>query len=98
LGIESGCFEDMMRGVLTIHGGGFTIREGGLCGRRVALILAGAGGHNARRATEILIDGHRPERVVSAGFAGGLTPALKRNDLLIADRLLNFDGNAAIEL
>ena len=89
LGIESGCFEDMLQGMLTVRGGGFAIREGGLRGRRIALILAGAGQHNARRATEILIDGHRPGRVISAGFAGGLSPALKRNDILIADRLLN---------
>jgi len=92
LGIESGCFEDMLQGMLTVRGGSFAIREGGLRGRRIALILAGAGQHNARRATEILIDGHRPCRVISAGFAGGLCPRLKRNDILIADRLLNGDG------
>jgi adenosylhomocysteine nucleosidase len=92
LGIESGCFEDVLRGMLTIRAGGLTIREGGLGGRRVALILSGAGQHNARRAAEILIDGHRPARVVSAGFAGGLSPTLQRNDILIADRLLNLDG------
>ena len=56
------------------------------------MILAGPGQHNARRATEILIDGHRPGRVVSAGFAGGLSPALQRNDILIADRLLSPEG------
>ncbi len=92
LGIESGCFEDLLQGMLSIHGSGFTIREGGLRGRRIAVILAGAGRHNARRATEVLIDGHRPGRVVSAGFAGGLSPNLRRNDLLIADRLLKLDG------
>ena len=92
LGIESGCFEDLLQGMLTIHGSGFTIREGGLRGRRIALILAGAGRHNAQRATEVLIDGHRPGLVVSAGFAGGLSPNLRRNDILIADRLSNPDG------
>jgi adenosylhomocysteine nucleosidase len=92
LGIESGCFEDMLQGLLTVRGGGFAIREGGLHGRRIALILAGAGQGNARRATEILIDGHRPGRVISAGFAGGLCPQLQRNDILIADRLLRRDG------
>jgi adenosylhomocysteine nucleosidase len=98
LGIESGCFEDMLQGMLTIRGGGFTIREGGLGGRRIALILAGAGQHHARRATEILIDGHRPGRIVSAGFAGGLSATLKRNDILVADRLLNLDGELPVDL
>ena len=88
LGIESGCFEDLLQGVVTIRGNGFRLREGGLHGRRVVLILSGPGRKNARRATEILIDGHRPGRVISAGFAGGLSPQLKRNDILIADRLL----------
>jgi adenosylhomocysteine nucleosidase len=92
LGIESGCFEDMLQGMLTVRGGGFRIREGGLGGRRIALILAGAGQHLARRATEILIDGHRPARVVSAGFAGGLSATMKGNDILVADRLLNQTG------
>ncbi len=92
LGIESGCFEDLLQGMLTVRGGGFAIREAGLRGRRIALILAGPGQHNARRATEILIDGHRPGRVVSAGFTGGLSPSLRRNDILIANRLLNLDG------
>jgi adenosylhomocysteine nucleosidase len=93
LGIESGCLEDLFQGMITVRGNGFAVREGGLRGRRVALILAGAGQKNARRATEILIDGHRPRRVVSAGFAGGVCDRLKRNDILIADRLLNIDGN-----
>ena len=92
LSIESGCFEDMLHGMLTVRGSGFAIREAGLGGRRIALILAGPGQHNARRATEILIDGHRPGRVVSAGFAGGLSPSLRRNDILVADRLVKLDG------
>jgi adenosylhomocysteine nucleosidase len=92
LGIESGCLEDLLHGAITVRGGGFTIREGGLRGRHVAIILAGAGQDNARRATEILIAGHRPRCVISAGFAGGLCPSLNRNDILIADRLLTIDG------
>jgi adenosylhomocysteine nucleosidase len=94
LGIESGCFEDLLQGLLTIRGSGLAIREGGLGGRRVAVILAGAGQENARRATEVLIDGHRPGRVISAGFAGGLCPQLKRNDILIADWLLDENGKS----
>jgi adenosylhomocysteine nucleosidase len=92
IAIESGCLEDLLQGAISIRGSGLVIREGGLRGRRVALILAGAGQENARRAADVLIDGHHPARVVSAGFAGGLCPKLKRNDILIADRLLNIDG------
>ena len=99
LGIESGCFEDLLGGIVTIRGNGFVAREGGLRGRRVVVILSGPGRKNAARATEILIDGHQPQRVVSAGFAGGLCPQLKRNDILVVDRLLTSDsGLQAIEL
>ncbi len=88
LGIEAGCFEDLLEGAVTIRGNGFRLREGGLHGRRVVLIVSGPGRENARRATELLIDGHRPGLVVSAGFAGGLSPQLKRNDILVADRVM----------
>jgi adenosylhomocysteine nucleosidase len=96
LGIESGCFEDLLQGVITIRGGGFTIREGGLHGQRVAVILSGPGRKNAAQAAEVLIDGHQPGRVVSAGFAGGLSPQLGRNDILVADRLVDISGGMDI--
>lgn len=92
LGIESGCFEDLLSGIVTIRGNGFVIREGGLRGHRVVMILSGPGRKNATRATETLIDGHQPQRVVSAGFAGALSAKLKRNDILIADRLVTAEG------
>jgi adenosylhomocysteine nucleosidase len=99
LGIESGCFEDLLQGVVTIRGSGLVAREGGLGGRRVVVILSGPGRRKAAQATEILIDGHRPRRVISAGFAGALCPKLNRNDILVADRLLTTDGGEmAIEL
>jgi adenosylhomocysteine nucleosidase len=92
LGIESGCLEDLFQGAITVRGSSFRVLEGGLRGRRVALILAGAGQANARHAAEVLIDGHRPGRVVSAGFGGGLSTKLRRNDIVVADRLLSGDG------
>lgn len=99
LGIESGCFEDALQGVVTIQANRLVAREGGLKSRRVVVILSGPSRENAARATEILIDGHQPRRVVSAGFAGGLCPEMKRNDLLVADRLLSAEGGEmAVEL
>lgn len=92
LGIESGCLEDLLQGMTTIKGDRFTVREGGLGGRRVAMVLAGPGRQNAMRATEALIDGHRPATVFSAGFAGALCSKMKRNDILLADRVLGPDG------
>ena len=60
------------------RGSGPAIYEGTLAGGRVAWCVAGVGGDAAARATRLLIDGHRPAALVSAGFAGGLDPALPR--------------------
>ena len=67
LGIESGCLEDLLQGMVTIRGNQFVIREGGLGGRRVAMILSGPGRQHAARAAEVLIDGHWPGRVICPG-------------------------------
>jgi adenosylhomocysteine nucleosidase len=88
LGIESGGLEDLLSGAIRIRGSGFWIKEGGLKGRRVVIIRSGAGLENAAQATEILIAGHRPELILSAGFAGGLSPALNRHDILLADSVI----------
>ena len=53
LGIESGCFEDVLEGTVTIRGSRFVVREGGLKGRRVVVILAGAGRRNAAAALSV---------------------------------------------
>jgi adenosylhomocysteine nucleosidase len=93
LGIESGCFEDLLEGAVAIRGDRFRVREGGLHGRRVVVILSGTGQEAAAQATEVLIDGHAPDCVISAGFAGGLSAQLSRGAILIADRVLRADGD-----
>jgi adenosylhomocysteine nucleosidase len=64
----------------------------------VVVVLSGAGRKDAARATEALIDGHRPSRVISAGFAGGLSPTLKRNDILLANRVILAEGDGDLHL
>lgn len=93
LGIESGGLRDLLDGVVTTRGHGLVVRRGRLQGRHVALVIAGAGRENAARATEAVISGHQPQWVFSAGFAGGLSPELKRCDILMADRLVDLAGN-----
>jgi adenosylhomocysteine nucleosidase len=92
MAIEAGCFEDLLQGVVTIRGQGFSAREGGLNGQRVVVVVSGPGRQNAAHATELLIDGHRPDRVISAGLAGGLSAPLYRNDLVFADRVMQASG------
>ncbi|MGI9177138.1 MAG: hypothetical protein ACR2IT_04700, partial [Pirellulales bacterium] len=49
---------------------------------RVAWCISGIGIEAATAATRLLIEGHRPRLVVSAGFAGGLDPHLRRGSLV----------------
>lgn len=93
LGIESGGLEDLLEGVVSTRGHGFVVRRGRLKGRQLALILSGAGRRSAARATEALIAGHKPQWVISAGFAGGLSGELKRQDVLVVDHLVDTAGN-----
>jgi adenosylhomocysteine nucleosidase len=88
LGIESGFLEDMLRGSVTIRGEGFKAKEGELHGRRIVVFRSEAGQANAAHAAETLIDGHKPRYVLSAGFAGGLSPQLKRHDILLPNEVM----------
>ncbi len=93
LRIESGGFEDRLDGMTTTtRGHGFVVRRGRLKDRRIAVVVCGAGRESAAAATEALIAGHRPEWVLSAGFAGGLDPKLARSDILMVDRLVDTSG------
>ena len=69
-----------------------TIIEGELAGKLVAVVLSGPGKAAARRGAELLLAGHRPRWLISAGFAGGLDPALARNDLVLPDEVIDLGG------
>ena len=68
------------------------MREGTLDDHCVVLMQSGPGRPNAARATEALIDGHRPKLVISAGFAGGLDVRLHRGDIVWVDGLVDEAG------
>jgi adenosylhomocysteine nucleosidase len=99
LGIEAGGLEDRLSGAITTKAAGCTFIQGGLQGRHIALVAAGVGQQQAAAATEVLIAGHRPAWVISAGFAGGLQPQLKQNDFLLASEIADASGRClAIDL
>jgi adenosylhomocysteine nucleosidase len=92
LGIELGGMEDRLDGAVVTHGHGFVARQGGLKGRHVVLLESGVGREAARRGTEALVAGHRPQWIVSAGFAGGLMPQIKKGDIVLADSVADLEG------
>jgi adenosylhomocysteine nucleosidase len=93
LGIEQGGLEDLLSGVVTTKLKDCTLRHGGYKGRSIVLAEAGVGRLAAARATQTLIVGHKPKWIISAGFAGGLDPRLKRNDILLVDSLADVEGH-----
>lgn len=99
LGIESGGLVDLLSEQLTTSGPGFIVRQGMLQARSVVLVEAGVGTTAAARGTQALLAGHRPMWVVSAGFAGGLDPRVRRGDIIMADSIVGGDGRRlAIDL
>src|SRR5690242_13414828 len=83
LPIEAGYLIDSMTNVRKYAARPHTIVEGELAGKLVTLVLSGPGTAAARRGAELLLAGHRPRWMISAGFAGALDPALARNDLIL---------------
>ncbi len=92
LGIESGGMEDLLEGIVTTQGHGFTVKQGGYKGRHVAMVRSQAGTKAAGRATQALIAGHKPRWIICAGFAGGLVAGLKRHDMIMAESVINTAG------
>ena len=89
---ESGGLEDLLDGGVAYQGNGFTVRQGGLKGRHVAIARSGAGCKAAAVATEAILSGHQPAWIISAGFAGGLVDRVQRYDLVIGDRVVDTAG------
>ena len=94
--VEADAFAGLATETVDVTASGLTFHEGVVAGRRVAWCVAGAGGEAAGRATRLLIDGHRPRVIVSAGFAGGLDPALARGSVVYPRRSINHRGGPPI--
>jgi adenosylhomocysteine nucleosidase len=92
LPIEAGYLSDALRKVRKYAARTHSIIEGELAGRLVVLVVTGPGKAAARRGAEVLLAGHRPSWLVSAGFAGALDPGLKRNNLVLPREIVDQDG------
>lgn len=96
LDIEADPFSRLATGVRTLESAGPTIHVGDLSGRRVAWCAGGVGSERARRAARLLVAGHRPRLLVTAGFAGGLDPTLVRGAIVRPRRLVDSSGGDEI--
>jgi adenosylhomocysteine nucleosidase len=85
-------FIDRLRGVRKYRAAALTLLEGEYNHKIVVVAVAGVGRPAARRAAELLLAGHRPSWMISAGFAGALNPALARNGLVLPGEILDPAG------
>ena len=92
LALEAAALEKRLSGVLAIRGKDFTAKQGGWKKNGIVIVTAGVGQKRAALATELLIAGHRPHWVVSAGLAGGLRADLKVGDIVMPDALVSESG------
>lgn len=92
MSMEVGYLVDRLRRVRKYQAASMPVIEGELDGKIVAIAIGGMGRDSARRAAAILLDGHRPSWVLSAGFAGALNPALNRYDLALPEEVLDPEG------
>jgi adenosylhomocysteine nucleosidase len=92
LNIEAGCFTDRLGVKTNVRGNGFEVVQGFLGKRPIAVMLCGVGAEAAQRGCEALLAGHHPRWVISAGFAGGLQPQIKRGDLVLATQVQDPGG------
>ena len=71
--------------------GSFEFISGKLEGTDVVLLRSGIGKAQAAAGCALLINRFKPELVINTGIAGGMDPALRIGDLVIADSLLYHD-------
>jgi len=94
LGVESGGLADLLEDRVSSRCATFVEHVGDLDGRRVAVIETGVGREAAERATDDAIELYRPDWVVSAGFAGALVDELKVGHVVMADCVVDVQGNS----
>ena len=92
LPLELGAFLARCQKVKHYTGGSFTFRGGLYDDIRIAIVESGTGQSRATRATQALLDAHKPKWVISTGFAGSLRAEIKIGHILVADRVMGANG------
>ena len=68
-----------------------TFVKGKINGKKAIVVKSGIGKVNAARTTQILIDNYKIEKIINIGAAGGINPDLKIKDLVIGDKIVQYD-------
>lgn len=70
---------------------GIKFSRGKLNGRNVVLAQTGVGKVNAAMTTAVLLDRFHPAEVIFTGIAGGINPGLQPGDVVIAEKIVQYD-------
>ncbi|MBN7810252.1 5'-methylthioadenosine/adenosylhomocysteine nucleosidase [Algoriphagus sp. H41] len=82
---------DSMKSVKKVERGGIAFYKGKLKGQKIVLLKAGVGKVNAAYSTAVLAENFRPELLIFTGVAGGLHPEAMPGDIVIGEKLVQFD-------
>ncbi|MFO0949690.1 MAG: nucleoside phosphorylase, partial [Isosphaeraceae bacterium] len=93
LPIEVGFLIDRLKDVRRYSGAAHEVIEGEAMGKVIAVLVGGPGRNAARTATELLLDGHHPRWIISAGFGGALDPLLRCQDAVFPNEICDPEGN-----
>lgn len=98
LDVEADAFARRVADRAAWRGPGPEFSEGTIAGIRVAWCVSGVGGPAAARAARLMLAGHRPRRLVTAGFAGGLDPAVPRGGVVWPSAVTTEQGGPLLSL
>jgi adenosylhomocysteine nucleosidase len=93
LSMEVGFLVDKLENVRKYSGPRHTVIEGEVAGKVVGVIVTGMGREAARLGATLLLDGHHPRWLLSAGYAGALDPSLARNGIVMANEVIDLEGH-----
>lgn len=70
---------------------GLVFFKGLIANKNVVLVECGVGKVNSARACQCLIDYYKPDLILNIGVAGGIDSRLNIKDVVIADKLIQYD-------
>ncbi len=79
-----------MRGV-TYHTGTYSVTEGTLANHILYVTISGIGKTCAAAATQFVIDRFTPDCIINIGLAGNTDPALRKGEVVVADKAVFHD-------
>jgi nucleoside phosphorylase len=84
---------ERLEGMMRLRAADRRVTVGKIGSRSLAIIEAGVGRAAVERATQLVIDGHRPRQaIIAAGLCGGLDPAIPRATIIVPATLGHPDS------